>query len=84
MREQDIKDLGFEKRVVSPEESGYDTEFYYYNYDFGRGFSLISPSNDEVETDWWIEVFEEPGIRIYDAGDLRQLVEIILRNKIDS
>jgi hypothetical protein len=82
MKEQDLIDLGFKRTDVTAEESG-DEAFYYYDIDFGdkRGISLISPADNEViNNKWFVEVFEDPSIRIENKKDLEDFIGII--NKV--
>lgn len=82
MKEQDLIDLGFKRTDVSAEESG-DKPFYYFAYDIGRGvISLISPADNEVVGNkWFVEVFEDPSIRIENKKDLEDFIRII--NKLN-
>jgi hypothetical protein len=83
MKEQDLIDLGFKRTDVTAEESGYERDWYYYDIDFGdkRGISLISPADNEVVGNkWFVEVFEDPSIRIENKKDLEDFIRII--NKI--
>lgn len=82
MKEQDLIDLGFKRTDVTAEESG-DEAFYYYDIDFGdkRGISLISPADNEViNNKWFVEVFEDPSIRVENKKDLEDFIGII--NKV--
>ena len=62
MIEKDIIDAGFE-RIDIPAESADDKAFYYYTYGFTSAFGLITPASDEVEDEWFVEVFEVPEIQ---------------------
>jgi len=80
MTEQYLIKAGFERVNVSAEESG-DKKFHYYTYDFGNGsFSLISPASNDVDDEWYVEVFEDPTIKIYHSDDLNNLINILNRN----
>ena len=83
MKEKELVALGFQRVDVTAEQSG-DKAFHYYIYDFGNGsFSLISNSNDEVEDGkWYVEVFEDEGIRFTNSTDVMALIDIINRNII--
>lgn len=74
MKEQDIIDLGFTKEV----EDG----FYYYVYDFARGFSLITNANDElINGEWVVEVFETSDtIQFTNIDNVKKLIKLI--NKV--
>ena len=85
MTEQDLRDLGFEQNTVLPEESGYDTTFWYYTYDFYESDSLclISNDNEESENDeWYVEIFESSKIRFETKSSLAEFIDLIERNTI--
>lgn len=76
MKEQDIIDLGFTKE--------FGDNFHYYTYDFARGFSLITQASDEVvNNEWVVEVFETSMIRFTDKKPLETLIKIITKAKIN-
>ena len=78
MKEQDIIDLGFHKES----DYCYGGEYHYYVYDFGRGLSLISNSNDEaVDGEWYVDVFEEDNIRFTTKEDLEIFINLLNKNK---
>lgn len=78
MSEENLISLGFEKVDVTVEESGYSKDWYYYTYDFSKGFGLISCDNDEAEKDgWYVEIFEAEDIRFTSYQDLSTLIRII-------
>ena len=75
MKEQDLVDLGFTKE--------FGDNFYYYTYDFARGFSLITQASDEVvNNEWVVEVFETSTIRFTDKKPIKELIKIINKAKI--
>ena len=83
MTEQDLRDLGFKQNTVLPEESGYDTIFWYYTYDFyeSASLSLISSDNEESENDeWYVEIFESSKIRFETKSSLAEFIDLIERN----
>ena len=82
MKEQDLVDLGFERVDITAEESGYFKDWHYYTYDFTKGFSLITPSNDDlVDGKWVVEIFNtEDIIRFVDKNELEQFINIVKRN----
>ena len=78
MKEQDLIDLGFERIDVSVGES-----FYYYTYDFTKGFSMISSDNYEAEEKgWFIDIFDDHCARLYSKEDVKTFIDLINRNKI--
>ena len=83
MTEQDLRDLGFEQNTVLSEESGYDTVFWYYTYDFyeSASLSLISSDNEEAENDeWYVEIFGSSEIRFETKSSLAEFIDLIERN----
>jgi hypothetical protein len=77
MKEKELLALGFEKCFGDPDEP----DWYYFTYDFGRGFSLISNASDElVDGKWVVEIFEEPDIRFTNSSDVMALIDLIKRN----
>ena len=85
MTEQDLRDLGFKQNTVLPEESGYDTTFWYYTYDFEKNstLSLISSDNGEGEKNgWYVEIFGSSKIRFETMDSLAEFIDLIERNTI--
>ena len=77
MKEKELIALGFLKCYGEEDQEGW----YYYTYDFGRGFSLISNSSDElVDGKWFVEVFEDNNIRFTNSTDVMALIDLIKRN----
>ena len=78
--EKKLKNLGFKKTVVTPEESG-AAGFSYYTFDFGDKYplSLITNSNDEcVDNMYWVEIFDYPNVgRFTDINALIDFIEIV-------
>lgn len=50
MKEEIFLELGFEKTVVTAEESGAPTDWHYYTLDIGD-LCLITSSSDEIKDD---------------------------------
>lgn len=77
INENDLILLGFTKTVVSAEESG-DTSYYYYTFQPSENssFCLISQANDQVKKGWVISFFEDD-LEIKRKEDLIQLVSIL-------
>lgn len=85
MTEQDLRDLGFKQNTVLPEQSGYDTIFWYYTYDFheSASLSLISNDNEESENnEWYVEIFGSSEIRFENMSSLAEFINLIERNTI--
>ena len=84
MKEKELIALGFSKECVEEDvdyDGRYYDPFYYFTYDFGKGFSLITNASDElVDGKWVVEVFEEPNIRFTTSSDVMALIDLINRN----
>jgi hypothetical protein len=80
MTEEIFEKLGFEKVVVTMEESGCDNDFYYYTMDIGD-ICIMSNSDDEaIEKGWEAFIFDSMTMKIKGSGDLEDLVRIIRNN----
>jgi hypothetical protein len=75
MKEQELIDLGFTKEFCD--------NFYYYVYDFTRGFSLITNANDElINGNWVVEVFETSDkIQFTNIDNVKKLIKLINKAK---
>ena len=74
MKEQDLIDLGFKKEYS-------DTKWYYYTYDLAEGFSLITNASDELlDNEWYVEVFESEKIRFVDRKEIEEFINIVKKN----
>ena len=79
MKEKELIALGFEKCYGEPDEP----DWYYFTFDFSRGFSLITNASDElVDGKYVVEIFEEPNIRFTTSSDLMVLIDLIRRNTV--
>lgn len=85
INEMDLERLGFTKIVVSPEESGDATGYYYYEYalsDMNSDFCLISIDSEKVTNDEWkVQLFETPDFEFTDRFLLRSFIEQIISYK---
>jgi len=75
---KDLKELGFTKNRVTPEESGHDKTFIYYTYDIGTT-CLITCADDEcVDGNYTVELFNAEGTsKIKDRSVLVTLIQIL-------
>ena len=81
MKEKELIALGFERTDVTAEESGYETDWYYYTLTLGNHLCLITNDNTEVDKDkWYVEVFEDETIRFTNSSDVMALIDLISRN----
>ena len=80
MKEKELIALGFEKCYGEPDEP----DWYYFTYDFGRGFSLITNASDElIDGKYVVEIFEEPNIRFTTSSDVMAFIDLIKRNTVE-
>jgi hypothetical protein len=80
MTEEIFNELGFEKVVVTIEESGHDNDFYYYTLDIGD-ICFMSNSDDEAAKNGWeVYIFDFLTLKIKGEGDLRDIVRIVTQN----
>lgn len=80
MTEQVLKDLGFERTLITMEESGDDRDFYYYTLDIGD-ICLISNDDEEAGKEGWkVSIFDFPSMEISCMNQLMTLVTILELN----
>ncbi len=72
MKEKDLIELGFTKE--------YGENFYYYLYELGNSYCLISNDNEESDK-WWVAFFDVDTIRFTNKKDLKTLINLINENK---
>lgn len=81
MKENELIELGFKKCIGELD----DPDWYYYDYDFAPGFSLISCASDEVENgEWSVEIFEADEFGSFSKIDVHQFIKAVekLRRKV--
>ena len=78
--EQELIKLGFEIQPETVENSGADTDWYYYTLDIGD-VCLISNASDDIEKyGWTISIFDSETCNIGDIADLTTLIRILKNN----
>lgn len=80
MTEDIFEQLGFEKVVVTREESGLDADFYYYAIDIGDICLMTNADDEAAKNGWEAYIFDSLSLRIKGAGDLEDLVRILKLN----
>ena len=80
MTENNIKKLGFNKCVVTAEESGFDKDFYYYERSIGDLCLLSNDNANRVDGKWYVEI-PEGSIRFFKYVELKNLIGLLERNK---
>ena len=77
MTEQEITDLGFEKVIVTNEESQNGYDYYYYMLKLVEGLSLrSSDSVDSTGTNWFVLNDDWPKVKITRKEDVAILIEL--------
>ena len=83
--ELDLEKLGFEKVVVSPEDSGDATGYYYFVFDLSEtnpDLSLISMESDKIQDDTWkVQLLDTPDYEFADRDQLRSFIENMLKHR---
>lgn len=84
MKEQDLIALGFDKEVVSAEESGCERDYHFYTYDFTEQLALMSNDSEEAEgKGWYVEFYDvQNEIRFTNIRELAKLITLIENAKI--
>lgn len=84
MKEQDLIDLEFVKKVITTEESDCSNEWYYYTYDITKNLTLISNDSDDAEKNNWYVEFCDPevDIRFTNIREIAKLIIILENAKI--
>ena len=64
MTEQDLIDLGFNKIIVTDEESNNGYDYYYYYLNLMEGLNLDSTDSDHSTTHGWeVQNYEWPTVK---------------------
>ena len=80
MKKQDLEILGFQRHLVTMEESGDDRDYYYYDLDIGD-ITLISNDDEKAEKEGWkVNIFDFPSVEINNYTDLDSLINILESN----
>lgn len=87
IREIDLIAIGFEKVVVTPEESGEPHGWYYYELELSEtneNFCLISQESDKIKDDIWkVKLFETADYEFEDRNKLQEFVAFLFKYKKD-
>lgn len=83
MNEKIFTQLGFDKQIVSKEESGGENGYYYYSIDIGD-ICLLSCANDELDKgDWYCKILDFNSIVIKSEEHLESLINILKANCVN-
>ena len=78
MREEELIEEGFENIIVSIEESGDKTDYYFYNLNLNEDVVLTSSTNeDSAIKNWIVYLNNNNNIVIKNIEDVQTLIAII-------
>ena len=76
MKQQELTEAGFDKVIVTKEESGDKNDYYYYSYEINSDVILISNASDEINNNQW-KVYEHSwGVAITDIEDVVLIIDL--------
>ena len=76
MKQQELTEAGFDKVIVTKEESGDKNDYYYYSYEINSDVILISNASDEINNNQW-KVYEHSwGVAMTDIEDVVLLIDL--------
>ena len=76
MKQQELIEAGFDKVIVTKEESGDKNDYYYYSYEINSDVILISNASDEINNNIW-KVYEHSwGVAMTDVDDVITLINL--------
>jgi hypothetical protein len=78
MTEQDLINEGFEKVIISDDESQNGFDYYYYQKEVCENIVLHSTDNvDVVDDKWQLRTFDIPAILISELGHYKEFMELM-------
>ena len=90
MTEHELALLGFEKTVITDEESDNGYDFHFYVYNVAKGLTFVSNASDEADLDnfaienWSVTIAETvPPIKFDNFGELQSLINTLEKNKYE-
>lgn len=76
MKQQELTEAGFDKVIVTKEESGDKNDYYYYSYEINSDVILVSNGSDEINNNQW-KVYEHSwGVAMTDIEDVVLLIDL--------
>ena len=76
MKQQELTEAGFDKVIVTKEESGDKNDYYYYSYEINSDVILISNGSDEINNNQW-KVYEHSwGVAMTDIEDVVLIIDL--------
>jgi len=76
MKQQELTEAGFDKVIVTKEESGDQNDYYYYSYEINSDVILVSNGSDEINNNQW-KVYEHSwGVAMTDIEDVVLIIDL--------
>ena len=76
MKQQELTEAGFNKVIVTKEESGDKNDYYYYSYEINSDVILVSNGSDEINNNQW-KVYEHSwGVAMTDIEDVILIIDL--------
>lgn len=76
MKQQELIEAGFDKIIVTKEESGDKNDYYYYSYEINSDVILVSNGSDEINNNQW-KVYEHSwGVAMTDIEDVVLIIDL--------
>jgi hypothetical protein len=76
MKQQELIEAGFDKVIVTKEESGDKNDYYYYSYEINSDVILVSNGSDEINNNQW-KVYEHSwGVAMTDIEDVILIIDL--------
>jgi len=76
MKQQELTEAGFDKVIVTKEESGDQNDYYYYSYEINSDVILVSNGSDEINNNQW-KVYEHSwGVAMTDIEDVILIIDL--------
>jgi hypothetical protein len=76
MKQQELTEAGFDKVIVTKEESGDKNDYYYYSYEINSDVILVSNESDEINNNQW-KVYEHSwGVAMTDIEDVILIIDL--------
>ena len=81
IKETDLVNLRFNKNVITKEESGNNSDYYYYSLQLTEGIVLTSKENDLVVDDTWYVDDYDNGLRFESTDDLHTFINLVTKSR---
>jgi hypothetical protein len=81
LTEQDLIELGFERKDQTAERTGSENDWHYYTL-YIADVCLITNDNEDADINgWYVELFDKEGVKFKTNEDTAQLVRLLQANE---